>query len=157
MRITDTILGKRKILCADGHEDTCLLVRYLLKPFGYEVTTVNDLTSGLEIVRTTDYDLYLIADKLSEGTGIEFCEKLREFDRQTPILFWSARIYERDRQSALDAGANVFLRKPCDYDAIPAAIFKLVDESQRSEVNRLSRTELLERRSAYAVSPSTHV
>jgi DNA-binding response OmpR family regulator len=155
--MTDTILVKRKILCADGHEDTCLLVRYLLKPFGYEVTTVNDLNSGLRIARTTDYDLYLIADKLSEGTGIEFCEKLREFDRQTPLLFWSSRVYERDRQSALDAGANVFLRKPCDYDAIPAIIFQLVDESQRPEVNRLSRTELVERRSAYAVSPSTRV
>jgi DNA-binding response OmpR family regulator len=153
----DTILVKRKILCADGHEDTCLLVRYLLKLFGYEVTTVNDLNSGLRTARTTDYDLYLIADKLSEGTGIEFCEKLREFDRQTPLLFWSARVYERDRQSALDAGANVFLRKPCDYDAIPAIIFQLVDESQSPEVNRLSRTELLQRRSAYAVSPATRV
>ena len=155
--MTDTILVKRKILCADGHEDTCLLVRYLLKPFGYEVTTVNDMSNGLRTARTTDYDLYLIADKLSEGTGIEFCEKLREFDRQTPILFWSARVYERDRQSALDAGANVFLRKPCDYYAIPAIIFQLVDESQRPELNRLSKTELLERRSASAVSPSTHV
>lgn len=153
----DTILVKRKILCADGHEDTCLLVRYLLKLFGYEVTTVNDLNSGLRTARTTDYDLYLIADKLSEGTGIEFCEKLREFDRQTPLLFWSARVYERDRQSALDASANVFLRKPCDYDAIPAIIFQLVDESQSPEVNRLSRTGLVERRSAYAVSPSTRV
>jgi DNA-binding response OmpR family regulator len=155
--MTDTILVKRMILCADGHEDTCLLVRYLLKPFGYEVTTINDLNSGLRIARTTDYDLYLIADKLSEGTGIEFCEKLREFDRQTPIIFWSARVYERDRQSALDAGANVFLRKPCDYDRLPAIIFELVDESQRPEVNGSSRTELLQRRSAYAVSPSTHV
>ena len=129
--MTDTILVKRKILCADGHEDTCLLVRYLLKPFGYEVTTVTDLNNGLRIARTTDYDLYLIADKLSEGTGIEFCGKLREFDRQTPIIFWSARVYERDRQSALAAGANVFLRKPCDYDAIPAIIFQLINESQQ--------------------------
>ena len=152
--MTDTILVKRKILCADGHEDTCLLVRYLLKPFGYEVTTVNDMSNGLRTARTTDYDLYLIADKLSEGTGIEFCEKLQEFDQQTPILFWSARVYESDRQRALDAGANVFLRKPCDYDAMPAIIFQLVDESQRPEVNR-SRTEPLERRSANAVSPLT--
>jgi CheY-like chemotaxis protein len=51
--MTDTILVKRKILCADGHEDTCLLVRYLLKPFGYDVTTVNDLNSGLRTARTT--------------------------------------------------------------------------------------------------------
>jgi CheY-like chemotaxis protein len=129
--MTHTIPGKRKILCADGHEDTCLLVRYLLKPVGYEVTTVNDMSNGLRTARTTDYDLYLIADTLSEGTGIEFCETLRQFDRQTPILFWSARVYKSDQQRALDAGANVFLRKPCDYDEIPAIVLKLIDESQQ--------------------------
>ena len=145
--MTDTILGKRKILCVDGDEDTCLLVRYLLKPLGYEVTTVNDLTNSLEIARTTDYDLYLIAYKLGEGTGIEFCEKLREFDRQTPILFWSARVYESDRQRALDAGANAFMRKPCDYDAIPTIIFQLIDESRRpGSTGRVEPN--LERRSA---------
>ena len=132
--MTDTILDKRKILCADGHEDTCLLVRYLLKPFGYEVTTVNDMSNGLRIARATDYDLYMVACKLTEGTGIEFCEKLREFDQHTPILFWSARVYESDRQRALDAGANVFLRKPCDYDAIPTIIFQLIDESQQLQL-----------------------
>jgi len=111
-----------------------LLVRYLLKPFGYEVTTVNDISNGLRTARTTEYDLYLISHKLTEGTGMEFCEKVREFDRQTPILFWSARVYETDRQSALDAGANVFLRKPCDFDAIPATIFRLINESQQIQL-----------------------
>jgi len=146
--MTDTILVKRKILCVDGHEDTCLLVRYLLKPFGYEVTTINDLNSGLRIARTTDYDLYLIADKLSEGTGIEFCEKVREFDRQTPILFWSARVYKSDQQRAIDAGANVFLRKPCDYDEIPAIVLKLIDESQQVQPTGSSRKSRLERANA---------
>ena len=143
--MTDTIPDKKKILCADGHEDTCLLVRYLLKPFGYEVTTVNDMSHGLRIARTTAYDLYLIADKLTEGTGIEFCERLREFAGQTPVLFWSAHVYERDRQRALDAGANVFLRKPCDYDAIPAIIFKLIDESQQVQSTSSSTQSPLER------------
>jgi DNA-binding response OmpR family regulator len=138
--VIDTILDKRSILCTDGHEDTCSLVRYLLKPFGYEVTTVNDLSNGLRTARTTDYDLYMVAYKLNGGTGIEFCEKVREFDRQTPILFWSARVYERDRQRALDAGANVFLRKFCDYDAIPAIIFQLINESQPLQFTKSSRT-----------------
>lgn len=137
--MTDTILAKRQILCADGHEDTCLLVRYLLKPFGYEVTTVNNISDGLRIARAADYDLYMIAYKLTEGTGIEFCEKLREFDRQTPILFWSARVYDSDRQRALDAGANVFLRKPCEYEAIPAIIFQLINESQQLQLTNSNR------------------
>jgi DNA-binding response OmpR family regulator len=92
------------------------------------------MSNSLTIARATDYDLYMVACKLTEGTGIEFCEKLRQFDQQTPILFWSAHVYESDRQRALDAGANVFLRKPCDYDAIPTIIFQLIDESQQLQL-----------------------
>ena len=130
---------RRRILCADGHEDTCSLVSYLLKPFGYEVTAVSDMSTGLRIARAANYDLYMVACKLTEGTGIELCEKLREFDRQTPILFWSARVYESDRQRALEAGANVFLRKPCEYDALPTIVFQLINESQQSNSSSSSR------------------
>jgi DNA-binding response OmpR family regulator len=144
--VTDlTFSGKKRILCAEGHEDTCLLVSYILESAGYEVTTVDDMTRGLAIARSTIFTLYLISDKLTEGTGIELCEKVREFDRDTPILFWSARVYERDRQRVLDAGANVFLRKPCDYDAIPAIVFKLIDESQQVQPTSSSRKWPLER------------
>lgn len=147
----NTLDAKKQILCADGHEDTCLLVSHLLTPFGCEVTAVNDMANGLRSARTTHYDLYLIADKLTEGTGIEFCERVREIDRQTPILFWSARVYESDRKGAFEAGANVFLRKPGDYDAIPAIVFKLIDESQQVQPITSSRTGLLEKRSDNAL------
>jgi DNA-binding response OmpR family regulator len=143
--MTDNLSPKKQILCADGHEDTGLLVSCLLGPAGYEVTTVNDMTSGLGIARTAIFGLYLIADKLTEGTGIELCEKLRAFDRQTPILFWSARVYESDRQRALDAGANVFLRKPCDYDAIPTIVSQLVEEAKGPELALLAAPALLKR------------
>jgi len=128
-----------KILFADGHEDTCSLVSYLLKPFGYEVTTVNDMSHALRIARAANYDLYMVACTLTEGTGIELCEKLREFDRRTPILFWSARVYESDRQRALNAGVNLFLRKPCDYDAIPTIILQLIHESQQLQLVKVER------------------
>jgi DNA-binding response OmpR family regulator len=147
-----TFSGKKRILCAEGHQDTCLLVSCLLGPAGYEVTTVNDMTSGLRIARTAIFGLYLIADKLTEGTGIELCEKVREVDRETPILFWSARVYESDRQCALDAGANVFLRKPCDYDAILTIVSQLVDESKPSQPTSSGKLGLLEKRRPYSVS-----
>ena len=50
--MTNNTLGPSKqILNADGHQDTCSLVSYLLKPFGYKVTTVNDMSNGLRIAR----------------------------------------------------------------------------------------------------------
>lgn len=133
--MTNNTLGSTKqILCADGHQDTCSFVSYLLKPFGYKVTTVNDISNGLRIARAVNYDLYIIACTLRDATGVELCEKLREFDPQTPILFWSARVYESDRQRALEAGANFFLSKPCEYDAIPTIVSQLINGSQQLQL-----------------------
>ena len=73
------------------------------------------MSNGLRIARAAYYDLYMVACKLTEGTGIEFCEKLREFDQHTPILFWSARVYESDRQRALDAGAEHAFHEAADF------------------------------------------
>lgn len=86
------------------------------------------------MARAVNYDLYMIACKLSDGTGVELCEKLREFDPQTPILLWSARVYESDRQFALEAWANFFLSKPCEYDAIPTIVCQLINESQQLQL-----------------------
>lgn len=133
--MTNNTLGSTKqILFADGHQDTCSFVSYLLKPFGYKLTTVNDMSNGLRIARAVNYDLYIIACTLRDGTGVELCEKLREYDLQTPILFWSARVYESDRQRALEAGANFFLRKPCEYDAIPTIVCQLINESEQLQL-----------------------
>lgn len=122
-------LPPKKILCADGNEDTCVLVRYLLAPLGYEVKTVNDLAGGLRSAQEEHFDLYLISYKLDEGTGVELCRRLRRFDGRTPILFWSALVYERDRQLAYSAGASIFLRKPDDFDKIPVMVSGLIDQS----------------------------
>jgi DNA-binding response OmpR family regulator len=66
--MTNNTLGPRKqIFCADGHQDTCSFVSYLLTPFGYKVTTVNDMSNGLRIARAVNYDLYMVACKLSDG------------------------------------------------------------------------------------------
>ena len=135
--MTNNTLGsKKQILCADGHQDTCSFVSYLLTRLGYKVTTVNDMRNGLRIARAVDYDLYIIACTLRDGTGVELCEKLREYDPQTPILFWSARVYESDRRRALEVGANFFLRKPCEYDAILTIVCQLINESQQLQTRR---------------------
>src|ERR1044072_1670152 len=118
----------KKILCADGNEDTCVLVKYLLMPLGYEVKTVNELAGGLRAAREERFDLYLISYKLGGGTGVELCRRLRGLDQKAPILFWSALVYERDRQLAYSAGASVFLRKPHDFDTRPAMVSRLIGQ-----------------------------
>ncbi|MEP6903132.1 MAG: response regulator, partial [Actinomycetota bacterium] len=44
--------------------------------------------------------------------GLDLCRRLREYAPQTPILFYSGYVYETDKRSGLEAGANAYLTKP---------------------------------------------
>jgi DNA-binding response OmpR family regulator len=60
------------------------------------------------------FDLYMLDDDYIDGTSIELCKRLRELTPEAPILFFSARAFERDRERAMKAGASAYLTKPDD-------------------------------------------
>jgi CheY-like chemotaxis protein len=40
------------------------------------------------------------------------CRKIREFDRHTPIIFYSGAAFDSDKEEALYAGAQAYVAKP---------------------------------------------
>lgn len=60
--------------------------------------------------------------------GIELVRRLRQDKRtrQKPIIVLTACAFETDRQRAFDAGANVFLTKPCLPAALAAEIQRVL-------------------------------
>jgi len=65
--------SKRRILCVDDHEDMC-------SPAHSKAEALRKATGGL-------FDLYLLDYYLPDGTGLELCLLIRDFDDSTPILF----------------------------------------------------------------------
>jgi DNA-binding response OmpR family regulator len=68
----------------------------------------------VELVGRERFDLYMLDDDYIDGTSIELCKRLRELTPATPILFFSARAFARDRERAMKAGASAYLTKPND-------------------------------------------
>jgi len=112
---------KPRILYVDDHEDTLFLVTVLLNQAGYEVITTDSVAHGLELAQHEQFDLYLLDTKLPDGTGINLCEEIREFDHETPIIFYSADAYEAQQCQALACGAQDYVVKP-DVDRLPEVI-----------------------------------
>jgi DNA-binding response OmpR family regulator len=105
---------KRRILCAETHQDTCSLITLLLERQGHEVRTGSSIGQCLELARRERFDLYLLDDSYPDGTSIELCKKLRARDPQTPILFFSSACFEKDIREGMEAGAQAYLTKPGD-------------------------------------------
>ena len=105
---------RRRVLCAEPHEDTCHLIEILLGRQGHEVVSAKTIHDCIELASETHFDLYMLDDDYIDGTAIELCKRLREMTPETPILFFSAQAFKRDREMAMSAGASAYLTKPDD-------------------------------------------
>ena len=105
---------RRRVLCAEPHEDTCRLIRLLLERQGHEVVSAVSLAECVRLAGESGFDLYMLDDEYIDGTALQLCKRLREMTPQTPVLFFSSRAFERDRELALEAGASAYLNKPDD-------------------------------------------
>jgi CheY-like chemotaxis protein len=105
---------RRRVLCAEPHADTCGLIQTLLERQGHEVFTAKSVAECVELVGQHRFDLYVLDDDYIDGTSLELCKRLRALTPATPILFFSARAFERDRERAMSAGAQAYLTKPDD-------------------------------------------
>ncbi len=117
-----------RILFVDDHEDTRSMVKAWLGSSNYEVATAGSIASGLRLAQSGLFDLYLLDTRLPDGSGTELCEKIREFDLTTPIIFYSGDTPEQ-LSSALKCGAQDWVVKP-ELDGLRAAIFRAMSAPQ---------------------------
>lgn len=112
-----------RVLYIEDHDDTRELVTLVLEQRSYEVVTGSTIETGIALAGSQDFDLYLLDSWLPDGSGLELCRQIREFDKATPILFYSAAAYEIDKDQAIDSGAQAYLIKPSQ----PSELCKLVE------------------------------
>jgi len=118
------------ILYVEDDEDTRELVKCVMAMNNCKVIAAADCEDALRLARTSHFDLYLIDNWMSGGSGIELCRKLREFDTCTPILFYSGAAFETDKQQAFAAGAQGYLVKPAGPDELIAEVNRIVSASR---------------------------
>lgn len=111
-----------RILFVDDHADTRFMMKLWLSEFSSEVATAESMASGLRMAQSEPFDLYVLDTIFPDGSGKELCEKIREFDPKTPIIFYSGDSPQRLR-SALECGAQDSVMKP-ELDGLRKAIIR---------------------------------
>ena len=117
-------ISRKLILFVEDDEESQELVAHTLD--GYQLSTARNFANGLSQARQQDFDLYILDNWLPDGTGVELCRCIREFNQRTPILFYSAAGYKSDTQAALNAGAQEYLIKPVDPEDLKHAVTRLI-------------------------------
>jgi DNA-binding response OmpR family regulator len=125
-----TFPNRKRILLVEDEEDARNLAELTLTE--YTLICARNFDEGLSLAQQQDFDLYIFDSWLPDKSGVELCRAIREFDPDTPILFYSAAAYARDKQEATRAGAQMYLTKPTLPDELRQVVAQLISDAGKA-------------------------
>lgn len=101
-----------KILVVDDDETICTLFKDALEETGHTVTTVNESSEGLELVKGQDYDLVFLDLKIPGMDGAELFRQIRLAKPKLPVTIITGYPDSDLMMSALAHGPLGVISKP---------------------------------------------
>ena len=120
--------NRRQVLFVEDTADTRDLVEFSLESEGFKVVSAQTADEGLALARTKTFALILLDIGLPDKDGLQLCREIRHFDKETPILFYTAFAELLDQEEAEKAGAQGTLRKPEDTARLGEATRRLIEK-----------------------------
>jgi two-component system, NtrC family, response regulator HydG len=122
---------KAHILVVDDEPSARSGLEKLLLDEGYTIETAEDGVVALEMASERPPDVVVTDLKMPRMDGLELLKKLREQDKDIPVIVTTSFQDLGSAVAAMRAGAEDYLPKPIDFDALTLVIERAL---QRREV-----------------------
>lgn len=106
------------ILYVEDDESLGFVTRDNLEQQGYTITHCADGGSALAEVKKGGFDLAVLDVMLPEADGFTIAEEIRRFDKQTPIIFLTAKSLKEDKLRGLKLGGDDYITKPFSIEEL---------------------------------------
>lgn len=122
------------ILLVEDEVSLAMIVKDALEEEGYEVMVACDGQDGIDRY-FKQHPALIIADvMMPEVDGFEMVRRIRQMDKEIPVLFLSARSSVDDIVFGFGLGANDYLRKPFSLRELIARVKALMAKSKTEPV-----------------------
>lgn len=112
---------KQKILIIEDERGISNFIKAILLSSNYDTLTASCGKEAFSLINSHCPDLIILDLGLPDMDGMSIIKSVREWT-QTPIVVVSARMHERDKVAALDAGADDYITKPFGTSELLARI-----------------------------------
>ena len=120
----------KRILIVDDEEDIVTVLKARLENAGYEVECAYDGKEGLEKIKADKPDLAVLDILMPEINGSTLCGMLK-YDpeyQDMPIIILTAKGRELDKEIGDTVGADAYMIKPFDTQALLDIIKQLIEQ-----------------------------
>lgn len=119
-----------------------LILKKYLELEGYEVTTFSEGSSALERIKDMP-DLWILDIMLPDIDGYGLIKAIKANNKNTPVIFMSARNEELDRVVGLELGSDDYLSKPFLPRELVIRTNKLLERLNIKDSNEIINEEEL--------------
>ena len=121
---------KKRILIVEDEAELVKAIEIRLTQCDYEVLIAYNGQEGLEKARKEKPDLIILDLMLSKMDGYKVCGLLKSDTRYSkiPIIMFTARAQESDKKMGEEVGADAYITKPFDHQALLKKIKELLKE-----------------------------
>ncbi|WNL16039.1 response regulator [Aliarcobacter cryaerophilus] len=106
------LISSKKALIVEDNEINQLVTSQMLESIGFDIDIANDGLEAVDMANKSNYDIIFMDLQMPNMDGFEATKKIREFNKNTPIVALSAAVMDKDKELTSLAGMNNHLAKP---------------------------------------------
>ncbi|MDK2084381.1 response regulator [Aliarcobacter butzleri] len=133
------LITPKKALVVEDNEINQIVSSKMLESIGFDIDIANDGLEAVDMVNKSNYDIVFMDLQMPNMDGFEATKKIREFNKNTPIVALSAAVMDKDKELTSLAGMNNHLAKPLirsELESILKQYFEM--ESIDNKLNKSS-------------------
>ncbi|MFT5997736.1 MAG: two-component system OmpR family response regulator [Neolewinella sp.] len=130
-----------KILLVEDDRNFGDVLRSFLEVHDYDVTLATDGLAGFEAYRQGKWDVCIFDVMMPRLSGFELAKKVRESDKDTPIIFLTAKAMKEDILNGFEIGADDYITKPFNSEELLARMNVILRRSQAPADPKEEQTE----------------
>ena len=104
--------NKITVLLVEDEQTLAMIIKDTLEENDFIIHTANDGEEGLSLFFELHPDVLVADVMMPKMDGFEMVRRIRQTDKQTPVLFLTARSAINDVVEGFELGANDYLKKP---------------------------------------------
>lgn len=111
-------MSKIKILLVEDDPNLGQILNEYLELKGYETVLCKDGQSGFEAFQSGTFDFCILDVMMPKKDGFSLARDIRAMDKNTPLIFLTAKSMKEDTIEGLKLGADDYLTKPFSMEEL---------------------------------------
>jgi len=129
-----SINHKGDILLAEDDVINQMVIRKQLEMTGYKVTIANNGEEALKTFNQYHFDMIIMDIQMPIMNGLEAVSKLREYDKQTPVIALTALALKNEKEEIMTYGFDRYLTKPVDLKVLSNLMSNLIEDNSTEPI-----------------------